>query len=50
LKRGLGWEFNGMRLREYTFENIGGKGGLDRKGKLSKKLTEDFGSYVKVEY
>ena len=27
LKRRLGWEFNGMRLHEYYFENLGGKGG-----------------------
>ena len=24
LKRRLGWEFNGMRLHEYYFENLGG--------------------------
>ena len=26
LKRRLGWEFNGMRLHEYYFENLGGNG------------------------
>jgi Fe-Mn family superoxide dismutase len=45
LKRRLGWEFNGMRLHEYYFENLGGKKALDMAGKLSKKLAEDFGSY-----
>lgn len=45
LKRRLGWEFNGMRLHEYYFENLGGKGGGDKNGKLAKKLTESFGSY-----
>jgi Fe-Mn family superoxide dismutase len=45
LKRRFGWEFNGMRLHEYYFENLGGKGGLDKNGKLSKKMAEDFGSY-----
>ena len=45
LKRRLGWEFNGMRLHEYYFENLGGKGGLNLNGKLGKKLVEDFGSY-----
>lgn len=45
LKRRLGWEFNGMRLHEYYFENLGGKGGLDKGGKLAKKLAEGFGSY-----
>lgn len=45
LKRRLGWEFNGMRLHEYYFENLGGENGINRDGKLSKKLVEDFGSY-----
>ena len=45
LKRRLGWEFNGMRLHEYYFENLGGKGGINKNGKLAKKLTEIFGSY-----
>lgn len=45
LKRRLGWEFNGMRLHEYYFENLGGKGGINKGGKLSKKLSEDFSSY-----
>jgi len=45
LKRRLGWEFNGMRLHEYYFENLGGKGGIDKDGKLAKKLAEGFGSY-----
>lgn len=45
LKRRLGWEFNGMRLHEYYFENLGGKTPLDKNSKLAKKLNEDFGSY-----
>ena len=45
LKRRLGFEFNGMRLHEYYFENLGGKGVLDKSGKLGKKLAEAFGSY-----
>ena len=45
LKRRLGWEFNGMRLHEYYFENLGGKGGINKDGKLAKKITEDFGNY-----
>jgi len=44
LKRRLGWEFNGMRLHEYYFENLGGQGALDPNGKLGKKLAESFGS------
>lgn len=44
LKRRLGWEFNGMRLHEYYFENLGGKGGIDQAGKLAAKIAADFGS------
>jgi superoxide dismutase, Fe-Mn family len=45
LKRRLGWEFNGMRLHEYYFENLGGSSALNKDGKLGKKITESFGSY-----
>jgi Fe-Mn family superoxide dismutase len=45
LKRRFGWEFNGMRLHEYYFENLGGKGGINKSGKLYQKLVESFGSY-----
>jgi Fe-Mn family superoxide dismutase len=45
IKRRLGWEFNGMRLHEYYFENLGGKGGINRGGKFFQKLAESFGSY-----
>src|SRR6266702_776140 len=49
LKRRLGWEFNGMRLHELYFDNLGGKGGIDRNGKLAKKMAADFGSYENWE-
>ena len=45
LKRRLGWEFDGMRLHEYYFENLGGQAALDPAGKLDKKIVESFGSY-----
>jgi Fe-Mn family superoxide dismutase len=45
LKRRFGWEFNGMRLHEYYFENLGGKTAINRDGKLAKKMAEGFGSY-----
>ena len=45
LKRRLGFEFNGMRLHEYYFGNLGGGQDRDRSGRLSRKLAEDFGSY-----
>ena len=44
LKRRLGWEFNGMRLHEYYFENLGGTAPLNVDGRLWKKLAESFGS------
>src|SRR5512133_57028 len=44
LKRRLGWEFNGMRLHETYFENLGGTVPLDVVGRLGKKLAESFGS------
>jgi Fe-Mn family superoxide dismutase len=50
LKRRMGFEFNGMRLHEYYFENLGGTGPLlHRAGQLGKKLAEDFGSYENWE-
>ena len=45
LKRRLGWEFNGMRLHEYYFENLGGKISPDKSKRLIKELAENFGSY-----
>jgi superoxide dismutase, Fe-Mn family len=45
IHRRFGWEFNGMRLHEYYFENLGGKKALDMSGKIAKQMAEDFGSY-----
>jgi Fe-Mn family superoxide dismutase len=45
IKRRFGFEFNGMRLHEYYFGNLGGNQPLDLSGRLAKKLAEDFGSY-----
>jgi len=44
LHRRFGWEFNGMRLHEYYFENLGGKKPMDTAGKLAKKMSQDFAS------
>ncbi len=46
LKRRMGFEFNGMRLHEYYFENLGRKVPLDKSGKLSKQLADAFGSFA----
>ncbi len=44
LKRRLGWEFNGMRLHELYFGNLGGSAPLDQGAALAGKLTASFGS------
>jgi superoxide dismutase, Fe-Mn family len=43
LKRRLGWEFNGMRLHELYFANLGGKEPFNQGGKLAAKMAESFG-------
>jgi len=45
LKRRMGFEFNGMRLHELYFDNLGGKTTVDKMGKFGKKVTEAFGMY-----
>jgi Fe-Mn family superoxide dismutase len=44
LKRRLGWEFNGMRLHELYFENLGGDGDPAKAPNLTKKVEAQFGS------
>ena len=45
LKRRMGFEFNGMRLHEYYFDNLSGKEPLNKSGNSAKKLADAFGSY-----
>ncbi|MDI6858361.1 MAG: Fe-Mn family superoxide dismutase [Dehalococcoidia bacterium] len=45
LKRRMGFEWNGMRLHEYYFENLGGKGDLSQRPKFRDKVAAEFGSY-----
>jgi Fe-Mn family superoxide dismutase len=45
LKRHFGFEFNGMRLHEYYFGNLGGKKPLDKAGALAMKVAGAYGSY-----
>ncbi len=45
LKRRLGWEFDGMRLHELYFDNLGGEGPPDRSDPLFQRILKDFGSY-----
>jgi len=50
LKRRFGWEFNGMRLHEYYFENMSKDNKrLNKNSMLYKKIVEDFGSYENWE-
>jgi Fe-Mn family superoxide dismutase len=44
LKRRFGWEFNGMRLHELYFENLGGGGQLNPSGAMGQKLAKAFGA------
>jgi Fe-Mn family superoxide dismutase len=43
LKRRLGWEFNGMRLHELYFANLGGDGDMAKAPNLMRKKAEQFG-------
>jgi Fe-Mn family superoxide dismutase len=48
IKRRLMWEYDGMRLHEYYFDNLGGKGTLTTPSSLlMQKINENFGSYEK---
>lgn len=44
LKRRLGFEFDGMRLHELYFSNLGGKTPLDSKSPLYDAIAKNFGS------
>jgi Fe-Mn family superoxide dismutase len=45
IKRRFGWEFNGMRLHELYFGNLGGNSTLNRNGTLARSLAQHFGSF-----
>ena len=45
LKRRFGFEWDGMRLHEYYFDNLGGKGDLAQSTKLAQRVAADFGSF-----
>ncbi len=47
LKRRFGWEFNGMRLHELYFGNLGGTGPLPQDNPLMQKIVDNFGSFEK---
>jgi superoxide dismutase, Fe-Mn family len=45
LKRRLGFEFDGMKLHEIYFSNLGGKKPLDSKLPLYEAIAQNFGNY-----
>jgi Fe-Mn family superoxide dismutase len=47
LKRRLGWEFDGMRLHELYFGNLGGKSSLSKKTSLHSAIASQFGGFNK---
>ncbi len=44
LKRRLGWEWNGMRLHELYFQNLGGDGDVGKAPRLMKAIETQKGS------
>ena len=47
LKKVFAFEYDGMKLHELYFENLGGKGGINPTTNLFKKMAVDFGSFEK---
>lgn len=45
IKQRLAFEFDGMRMHELYFSNLGGKGELDPSTALHQQIVKDFGSY-----
>ena len=49
LKRRMGFEFNGMRLHEFYFENLGGTDKSSDYQNLIKAIEQNYGSYSQWE-
>ncbi|HBM45677.1 MAG: Manganese/iron superoxide dismutase-like protein [Parcubacteria group bacterium GW2011_GWF2_38_76] len=45
LKRRIGFEFNGMRLHDFYFGDLGGNGVITEDGKLKSALASQYGSF-----
>ena len=45
VKRRFAWEFDGMRLHEYYFDNLGGKGDPSLAPELIAAISKQYGSY-----
>lgn len=46
-KHMYGWEYDGMRLHELYFDNLGGDGTVDEKSALFAQIEKDYGSFEK---
>lgn len=44
-KRMYGWEYDGMRLHEYYFDNLGGDGKVAEHSPLYRAIEKEFGSF-----
>jgi superoxide dismutase, Fe-Mn family len=44
LRRRIGWEWDGMRLHEFYFDNLGGKSPIDPNSRLAKSIVQTWGS------
>lgn len=47
LKRRFAWEYDGMRLHELYFENLGGEKSINQSSLLYQAIVKDFVSYEK---
>jgi len=45
LKRRFGWEFNGMRMHELYFGNMGSNGVPKQSSRIYKNIVDDFGGF-----
>ena len=45
LKRRFGWEFDGMRLHELYFDNLGGNGLVNRSSSLIQAIRKQYGNF-----
>jgi superoxide dismutase, Fe-Mn family len=46
IKRRVGWEYDGVRLHELYFSNLGGQGTqIDMQSPLAKRIIQDFGTF-----
>jgi Fe-Mn family superoxide dismutase len=52
IQRRFAFEFNGMRLHEYYFENLKGNGSPDTNSLVNQQIVKDFGSFErwKIEF